>query len=75
MNDHQTNKMMPLEEDTIDILESLGMKYVDKLKYVLAKTTGAGRTGKETDLPTHKNFVELNNSVRKYEPLMIFRKE
>jgi hypothetical protein len=41
----------------------------------LAKTTGAGRTGKETDLPTHKNFVELNNSVRKYEPLMIFTKK
>ena len=74
MNDHQTNKMMPLEADTIEILESLNMKYVDKLKYVLAKTTGSGRTGKITELPTHKNFVEINSSVRKYEPLLIFRK-
>ncbi len=51
------------------------MTYIDKLKYVLAKTTGSGRTGKITDLPTYKNFVEINGNVRKYEPILVFKKK
>lgn len=66
--------MLPLEEDTVEILESLGMKYEDKLKYVMTKSPGSGRTSSVHRNPTAKNFAAFGGDFRKYEPIFVFRK-
>ena len=63
----------PLESDTIEILQSLGMEYKQKLKMMLAKIPSAqmDHYGK---LPKIKNFCKVNGNWRKYEPIFIFYK-
>jgi hypothetical protein len=71
--------MLPLEEDSRKILESLGMKYKGKLKMSLAQMPGGNRVDSETGLPKAKNFCKVKNEKGqdmwlKYEPVFIFYK-
>jgi hypothetical protein len=66
--------MLPLEQDSIDILTSLGMEYKGKLKMSLAQMPGGNRVDAETGLPKAKNFCKVNGLWLKYEPVFIFYK-
>jgi len=67
--------MLPLEEDSKNILESLGMKYKGKLKMALAQMPGGNRLDSETGLPKAKNFCKIKGNMwLKYEPVFIFYK-
>jgi len=71
--------MLPLEEDSRKILESLGMEYKGKLKMSLAQMPGGNRVDSETGLPKAKNFCKVKNEKGadmwlKYEPVFIFYK-
>lgn len=65
--------LVPLENISVQILKSLGLIYEDKLKMVLARSPGAGRTHRWR-YPTFKNFVRVGGADRKYEPIFVFRK-
>ncbi len=66
--------MLPLEQDSIDILKGLGMEYKGKLKMSLAQMPGGNRIDPETGLPKAKNFCKVNNLWLKYEPIFVFYK-
>ncbi len=67
-------EMLPLEQDSIDILNSLGMQYKGKLKMSLAQMPGGNRVDAETGLPKSKNFCKVNGLWLKYEPIFVFYK-
>jgi hypothetical protein len=64
---------IPLEEDSCKILESLGMKFIEKLKMSLANMPGSNRIGKDGK-PLCKNYMKVNGKWRKYEPIYVFKK-
>jgi len=66
--------MLPLEKDSQDILESLGMVYKGKIKMALAQMPGGNRVDSETGLPKAKNFCKVNGMWLKYEPVFVFYK-
>ena len=66
--------MLPLEKDSQDILESLGMVYKGKIKMSLAQMPGGNRVDSETGLPKAKNFCKVNGMWLKYEPVFVFYK-
>ena len=66
--------MLPLEQDSMDILTSLGMEYKGKIKMSLAQMPGGNRVDTETGLPKAKNFCKVNGMWLKYEPVFIFYK-
>jgi len=71
--------MLPLEQDSSDILESLGMKYVETLKMTLAQMPGGNRIDTETGKPKAKNFCKIKNEKGKdiwlkYEPIFVWKK-
>ena len=66
--------MLPLEQDSIDILTGLGMEYKGKLKMSLAQMPGGNRVDSETGLPKAKNFCKVNGMWLKYEPIFVFYK-
>ena len=71
--------MLPLEKDSSDILESLGMKYVETLKMTLAQMPGGNRIDTETGQPKAKNFCKIKNDKDKdiwlkYEPIFVWKK-
>ena len=57
----------PLEQDSIDIIESLGGKYEGKLKMLMASMVGV-------DQSNVKNKVDVDGVTVKYEPIFIFHK-
>ena len=57
----------PLEQDSIDIIESLGGEYKGKLKMLMASMIGV-------DQSNVKNAVSVDGTISKYEPIFIFRK-
>ena len=57
----------PLEQDSIDIIESLGGVYKGKLKMMMASMIGV-------DQSNVKNSVKIDGVVSKYEPIFIFYK-
>ena len=63
----------PLEEDTVEILKELGLRYEGKLKMVLAISPSM-KVKKQTNQPSMKNFCIINGKWRKYEPIFIFYK-
>jgi len=68
-------KYLPLEEDTVRILNELGMEYKGKIKTAMTqKPTGSG-VDKETGLPTYKNHCKLDGKFYKYEPVFVFYKK
>jgi hypothetical protein len=58
----------PLEQDSIDIIESLGGEYQGKLKMLMSSMIGI-------DQSEVKNSVKIGGSVMKYEPIFIFYKK
>jgi hypothetical protein len=68
------NEMLPLEQDSIDILTEYGLIYKGKLKMSLAQMPGGNRVDLETGLPKAKNFCKVNNMWLKYEPIFVFYK-
>lgn len=67
-------EILPLEQDSITFLQSLGMEYVDCLKMSMAQMPGSNRLDPVTGLPHIKNFCKLNGVWLKYEPVYIFYK-
>jgi hypothetical protein len=63
----------PLEQDSKDILKSLGAEFVGVEKMVLANMPGTNRVG-EDGKPTCKNFCKVNGRWHKTELIFIFRK-
>jgi hypothetical protein len=57
----------PLEQDSIDIIESLGGEYKGKLKMLMASMIGV-------DQSNVKNCVSVDEVLSKYEPIFIFHK-
>ena len=57
----------PLEQDSIDVIESLGGQYKGKLKMLMSSMIGI-------DQSNVKNSVKIGGSVMKYEPIFIFYK-
>ena len=65
---------LPLEQDSIDILENCGMIYHQKLKMGMTNMPGQNRIDEETGLPKCKNFCKVDNRFHKYEPVYVFYK-
>ena len=59
--------LIPLEQDSIDILEDLGCTYEGKLKMLMTKMIGLNPT-------QGKNSVKHDGSYFKFEPILIFKK-
>jgi len=60
-------KYHPLEQDSIDIVESLGGEYQGKLKMLMTSMVGV-------DQEKVKNSVKVNGTYLKYEPILVFYK-
>jgi hypothetical protein len=67
-------KYLPLEKDSRDILESLGMKYVETMKMAMEGMPGQNRLDKDGK-PKCKNFCKVQGTYLKYEPVFVFYKE
>ena len=65
---------LPLEKDSVDIIENNGLIFIDKLKMALEGMPGQNRVG-EDGKPKCKNFCKVSGRYLKYEPVYIFRKE
>ena len=65
-----TDKYHPLEQDSIDIVESLGGRYEGKLKMLMTRMIGLDPSSGGI-----KNSVEINGEYYKYEPIFIFYKK
>ena len=63
-----TNKFHPLEQDSIDILLSLGADYQGKLKMLMTSMVGVNQS-------KVKNAVKVNEKYLKYEPIFVFYKK
>lgn len=66
--------ILPLEQDSRDILESLGMIYIETMKMALAQMPGSNRIDEKTGLPKYKNFMKVDGLWLKYEPIFVFKK-
>ena len=66
-------KYLPIEKDSVDILESCGMMYKYTLKMALEGMPGQNRIG-EDGKPTCKNFCQVDGKYLKYEPIFVFWK-
>ena len=64
-----TDKYHPLEQDSIDIVESLGGQYKGKLKMLMTRMIGLDPSSSGI-----KNSVKLDGEYYKYEPIFIFHK-
>ena len=62
------DKYYPLEQDSIDVIESLGGTYQGKLKMLMTSMVGV-------DQSKVKNSVKVNGTHLKYEPIFVFYKE
>ena len=65
-----TDKYHPLEQDSIDIVESLGGRYEGKLKMLMTRMIGLDPSSGGI-----KNSVEIDGEYYKYEPIFIFYKK
>ena len=63
-----TDKFHPLEQDSIDILLSLGADYQGKLKMLMTSMVGVNQS-------KVKNAVKVNGKYLKYEPIFVFYKK
>ena len=67
-----TNKIVHLEKDSIDILESLGMEYVGKFGIAMGRMIGNSDQEKLAERTANKVFHK--GQWWKQEPIFIFRK-
>ena len=65
----------PLEQDSIDILQSLGGEYKGKLKMTMAAMIGANVNKRESIETGMKNLVQVGTTWYKYEPIFVFHKK
>jgi hypothetical protein len=77
-NKDGTNKYLPLEQDTIEIMKSLGAEYLGTDKLALMNMPGQNRI-KEDGTPNTRCFARIKNSKGveewiKTEPILVFRK-
>ncbi len=61
------NKFIPLEQDSIDVVESLGGEYKGIYKMLMTRMVGINASNV-------KNSVELNGEHYKFEPILVFYK-
>ena len=61
------DKFIPLEQDSIDVIESLGGKYITTYKMLMTRMVGLKPT-------QGKNSVKHDGSYFKFEPILIFKK-
>ena len=61
------NKFIPLEQDSIDVVESLGGKYKGIYKMLMTRMIGI-------DASNVKNSVKINGDAYKFEPILVFYK-
>ena len=61
------NKFIPLEQDSIDVVESLGGEYKGIYKMLMTRMIGI-------DASNVKNSVEINGEHYKFEPILVFYK-
>lgn len=66
--------MLPLEKDSRDILEELGMEFLRVEKMTLAAAPGGNRIDPETGKPLYKNACKIDGKFLKYEPIFCFQK-
>lgn len=71
--------VLPLEEDSRDILDELGMEYVETMKMALNTMPGGNRVDEEGK-PRTGHFVRVNRAsggemFLKYEPVFVYRKK
>ena len=66
-------KMLPMESDTREILESLGMEYQGIYKMALKATTATHKL--KHGMPTTRNFCNVNGVFKKYEPVFVYWKK
>jgi len=59
--------LIPLEQDSIDVIESLGGKYITTYKMLMTRMVGLKPT-------QGKNSVKHDGSYFKFEPILIFKK-
>lgn len=64
---------LPLEQDSKDILEELGMEYKYVLKMALENMPGQNRLD-ENGVPKCKNYCLVDGKYSKYEPVFVFYK-
>ena len=68
------DKYLPLEKDSIDILESCGIMYKYKMKMALEGMPGQNRLDDEGK-PKCKNFCKVKGDYLKFEPILVFYKK
>ncbi|HIJ10952.1 TPA: site-specific DNA-methyltransferase, partial [Candidatus Woesearchaeota archaeon] len=68
-----SGKYLPIEQDSIDILESFGMIHRYTLKMGLEGMPGQNRVG-EDGKPKCKNYCMIDEKYMKYEPVFVFWK-
>jgi len=64
---------LPLEKDSRDILEKLGMQFRGVLKMALESMPGQNRLD-ENGVPKCKNYCKVEGTYLKYEPIFVFYK-
>ena len=62
-----SNKFIPLEQDSIDVVESLGGEYKGIYKMLMTRMVGINASNV-------KNSVELDGKYYKFEPILVFYK-
>jgi hypothetical protein len=68
-----SKKYLPLQQDSMDILESLGMEYQYTLKMAMELMPGQNRLDKD-GIPMCKNYCKVDGKYLKYEPILVFKK-
>jgi len=68
-----SKKYLPLQQDSMDILESLGMEYQYTLKMAMELMPGQNRLD-ENGVPMCKNYCRVDGKYLKYEPVLVFKK-
>jgi hypothetical protein len=63
----------PIEQDSLDILQSLGAQLVGIERMVLANAPGSHRVDGD-GIPTTINAVRIDGTWRKFEPIYVLRK-
>ena len=70
-------RFIPLEEDSKEIMERLGFKFVEEIKMVLGSMPGGNRTAKDSNgelVSTNKNTVRMNGAFYRHEPIWVYKK-
>jgi len=62
-----SDKYIPLEQDSIDVVESLGGEYKGIYKMLMTRMVGI-------DASSVKNSVKIDNTYYKFEPILVFYK-